>query len=147
MKLQHVGPLLLSVSLLVACLPGARGDGDNHVPEIVFDYPDTTFATPESSTRARLKLLATVASEIGDLTGELPSSMDAILALRRGSEYANPKPEWAIDGWGRSIRIVRHADRTPLLIISLGPDGVIGGADDYFVIVRSRRSAPPDSLR
>src|SRR5690606_1046354 len=106
MKLPWPGLLLPLPLLIAACASGANSASDGQVPEISFDYPDSTFATPESSTVAHLKLLSSVARDIEDSTGALPTSMNAIVAFRRHSEYMSPTPEWGVDGWGRQIAIV-----------------------------------------
>jgi hypothetical protein len=103
-------------------------------------YPlDARHLSADSMTAMKLKALAGAAAEIADSLGVLPTSMEAILSLRRKTVHLSPTTEWAVDGWGHPFVVVLHADRKSLLIQSYGQDGSSGGGDDMFEIVRLRQ--------
>ena len=66
--------------------------------------------------------------------------MEELLRFRRQTVHISPQPEWAIDGWGRPFLFSLHGRGKVLLLLSVGPDGQVGGGDDLFDVVRMSSS-------
>lgn len=86
----------------------------------------------ESDTRVAFGALHAALRDYTRTNAIPPSSLDAVLTLRRANSFTQPTREWLLDGWGKPIVLNRLNHSYELR--SAGPDGRFGNSDDLVSI-------------